>query len=119
MTSVSGTSDLKSTVKSAFQQRYGTAPTHVSQAPGRVNIIGEHTDYNDGFVLPAAINRSIVIAGRLRADDIINIQSVDYHTEASFTIGQLTDNNVGEWTRYPRGAMWILQDKGHTLQGMD
>jgi galactokinase len=119
MTSVSGAADLKNTAQAKFHERYGAAPSHIAVAPGRVNIIGEHTDYNDGFVLPAAIDRMIVIAGRLRNDDVVNIQSLDYHTEASFKLDQLKDSSVPEWTRYPRGAMWILQDKGNKLRGMD
>jgi galactokinase len=56
--------------KQAFAERFGGAPDLVAQAPGRVNLIGEHTDYNDGFVLPLAIDRGTVVAARLKGDDI-------------------------------------------------
>src|SRR5258708_37627603 len=80
---------LKAALVDAFRKQYGAAPTHVSRAPGRVNIIGEHTDYNDGFVLPAAIDRAISIVRRRRSDDVVNIPSLDYQTQASFTLNQV------------------------------
>jgi galactokinase len=111
--------DLKATVKAAFKERYGTGPSHIAHAPGRVNIIGEHTDYNEGFVLPAAMDKAIYIAAKARNDDTVNIKSLDYNGEASFTLGQLKEASLPDWTSYPRGALWVLKDKGHKLQGMD
>jgi galactokinase len=119
MTDSNNTADLKSAVQKAFTDHYGTSPAYISRAPGRVNIIGEHTDYNDGFVLPAAMNRANYFAARRRDDDTINIYSLDYQAETSFTLDQLKDDSLPEWTRYPRGAFWILQEKGHKLGGMD
>ncbi|HFQ5395763.1 TPA: galactokinase family protein, partial [Vibrio vulnificus] len=71
-------SELIQNVKTAFEQVLGYAPSHIIQAPGRVNLIGEHTDYNDGFVLPCAINYQTVVAAAKREDNIVRVVSVDY-----------------------------------------
>ncbi|MEP7284920.1 MAG: galactokinase [Chloroflexota bacterium] len=118
MKSTYGTVDLKSTLITAFTEHYGK-PAYIAQAPGRVNIIGEHTDYNDGFVLPAAIDRAIFIAGRLRSDNVVNVISLDYHSEVSFTLDQLQDKSLPNWTNYLRGTLWVLRENGNTLHGMD
>jgi galactokinase len=110
--------DLRSVVHSAFVHRFGAAPTVISRAPGRVNIIGEHTDYNDGFVLPAAIQQAITIAGRLRDDRQVTIESLDYHEVASFTLDQLRDETLPSWTRYLRGVLVMLAERGAPLRGM-
>lgn len=114
-----GPSDLHSTVQKAFRDRFGAEPACISRAPGRVNIIGEHTDYNDGFVLPAAIDRAIFLAGRLRTDNVVNIQSLDYRSDATFTLDQLRDDSLPPWTRLLRGVVWILREQGHPLRGLD
>lgn len=112
-------SDLRSVAHSAFVKRFGAAPTIIARAPGRVNIIGEHTDYNDGFVLPAAIQQAIYIAGRLRDDRQVSIESLDYGGLASFTLDQLRDESLPSWTRYLRGALVMLaQQYGAPLRGM-
>ena len=67
--------DLLPKISAEFQTRYGTPPEFVVRAPGRVNLIGEHTDYNDGFVLPMAIDRAIWIALRPRADRRVRVRS--------------------------------------------
>ncbi|MFN8420222.1 MAG: galactokinase family protein [Anaerolineae bacterium] len=83
--------DLQTAVIEAFKQQYRAAPSHIARAPGRVNVIGEHTDYNEGFVLPAAIEQAIYIAGRVRDDERVTIQSLDYHDSTIFTLDQLKD----------------------------
>src|SRR5579859_3115553 len=114
-----GSSSLFTSITESFSQHYLSLPTCVGRAPGRVNIIGEHTDYNEGFVLPAAMDRNIFIAGKLRDDDIINLWSLDYNAIASFTLDKLQDKDLPAWSSYLRGVLWVLQSKGHTLQGMD
>src|SRR5437868_5591672 len=100
----SNSADLKTTVISAFKEQFGYSPSHVSRAPGRVNIIGEHTDYNDGFVLPAAIDRAIYFAGKVRSDNQITLQSVDYKGIATFSLDKLRDESLPNWTRFIRGV---------------
>jgi galactokinase len=110
---------LQNAVQKAFAEQFGARPSHVSRAPGRVNIIGEHTDYNDGFVLPAAIERAIYFAGRARDDDKVTIQSLDYHGVSTFSLDQLKDKSLPDWTRFPRGALWVLREEGYPQRGMD
>ncbi len=107
-------------VPDAFEQVYGRPPEVVARAPGRVNIIGEHTDYNDGFVLPAALDKAVYIAGALRDDLIVNVHSLDYSSDASFRLdNNLRDQDEHESTLYPRGVLWLLQAQNYTLRGMD
>jgi galactokinase len=110
---------MRASVIEAFTTHYQAAPSHVARAPGRVNIIGEHTDYNDGFVLPAAIDRAIYIAGRLRSDQNVAIHSLDFQGAVEFSLDRLRDDTLPHWTRYPRGVLWVLESEGHTLRGMD
>jgi galactokinase len=87
-----------------FAQQFGRKPTHIASAPGRVNLIGEHTDYNDGFVLPCAVDRRVALAlspgaGRLFSDDFHESRSLD-------------DSKDSSWADYPRGVVWALRDAG-------
>lgn len=91
----------------------------VVQAPGRVNVIGEHTDYNDGFVFPAAIDKFITIAGALRDDQIIKIYSLDYQEESQFHLSQIIQDQEHLWANYLAGVIMLLQERGLKLQGMN
>ena len=73
---------LADRVTSAYRQRFGRAPALLARAPGRVNLIGEHTDYSDGFVLPMAIDRAIWIALAPRSDRRVVLHSLDFDTRA-------------------------------------
>jgi galactokinase len=110
---------IRDIVLKTFQDRFGQSPELLARAPGRVNLIGEHTDYNDGFVLPAAINRAIYVAARPRADNQVNFVSVDFNERASFNIEELDNPELPAWSKYPRGALWWLYDQGYTVPGMD
>src|SRR5258708_23547192 len=123
MTSKSHTAELKGNTlaaqaRTAFADHYGATPTHIARAPGRINIIGEHTDYNDGFVLPAAIQQAIYIAGKVRPDQTVKVQSLDFRDNASFTLDQLQDKSLPHWTQHVRGAMWVRREKGTKLKGI-
>ncbi len=106
-------------VPDAFRKVYGKAPTVIGRAPGRVNLIGEHTDYNEGFVLPAALDKNTVVAVALRDDQIVTVHSLDFVTDSQFTLDTLRDPDPNQATLYPRGVLWLLQQQGHTLRGMD
>jgi galactokinase len=80
---------LKQKVINAFQQQFDSPPSHIIRAPGRVNIIGEHTDYNDGFVLPMAIDRAVWMAIRPREDDRIHLLSLEKSQPADFDLKNL------------------------------
>jgi galactokinase len=84
-----------------------------------VNLIGEHTDYNDGFVLPAAIDRHIVIAARPRADRIVRLHAADMGESARFDLDDIRPDTGRRWSNYERGVAWALQSAGYVLQGMD
>jgi galactokinase len=82
-----------------FKQRFGTPPVFTVRAPGRVNLIGEHTDYNDGFVLPIAIDRAVWIALRPRDDRRVVINSLDFGQTAEFSLTGLRHQKAG-WAEY-------------------
>ena len=86
-------------------------------APGRVNLIGEHTDYNDGFVLPMAIEKEIVMLGQLRNDRRVRIFDLGYNTEISFSLDKLIPLRKNTWANYLMGVMDEIQKAGYPLQG--
>jgi galactokinase len=107
-----------------FQETFGSAPTHFVRAPGRVNLLGEHVDYNDGFVLPAAIDRATYVAFSPTGTDLSTLAAVDFNQQASFspqTIplkAQMDGSPLPEWAHYPAGVMWSLNEKQLKTQGM-
>ncbi len=110
--------NLQKQVIEAFVARFGTPPVFVARAPGRVNLIGEHTDYNDGFVLPMAIDRAIWIALRPNNGRQVNLYSLNFAAAASFSLDNLENNQAG-WIEYVKGVAWALQEAGLALQGWD
>ena len=111
--------NIKDKVLKAFEERFGAPPALLARAPGRVNLIGEHTDYNDGFVLPAAINRAIYVAARPRDDSDVHIVSTDFDSQTHFSLDNLDDPDLPAWSKYPRGALWWLGSQGYTVPGFD
>ena len=101
-----------------FRRRFGGAPTFVVRAPGRVNLIGEHTDYNDGFVLPMAIDRATWIALRPRPDGRVVLHSLNHNETGEFALAQLP-KQPEHWTAYPTGTAWALQEAGYKLTGWE
>ncbi|MFC1961032.1 galactokinase [Chloroflexota bacterium] len=106
-------------VLEAFRDKIGRPPELLAYAPGRINLIGEHTDYNDGFVLPMSIDRATYLALAPRDDDQVRVISLDFDNEHTFTLGDWRGADHPHWTRYPRGIMWLLAEQGITLRGMD
>lgn len=104
-------------INQAFQKRFGDLPEFIVRAPGRVNLIGEHTDYNEGFVLPMAIDREIWIGLRPRDDDKVMLHSIDFPAPAEFSLGKISREE--SWTDYVSGMSWILQDLGFPLRGWE
>jgi galactokinase len=102
-----------------FYTIYGAPPGVVVRAPGRVNLIGEHTDYNDGFVLPAAIDRSINFAGRKRADRLVRVHSLDFDASVEFSLDDIQKDGKNPWSNYIRGVSKYLEEDGHRLSGAD
>jgi galactokinase len=86
-------------------------------APGRVNLIGEHTDYNDGFVLPMAIEREIIMLGQLRNDRLVQVFDLAYKAETKFSLDNLFPSKKDTWANYLMGVMDEIQKAGYPLQG--
>ena len=105
---------------SRFTDAFGAAPDGVWMAPGRVNLIGEHTDYNEGFVLPFAINKTARIAIRVRPDSSIRLLST-YGDQGMTTAdaASLDKGTAKGWTKYPLGVIWALQQRGVTVPGLE
>ena len=110
--------DVGSAIVHAFIGRFGEPPAFVARAPGRVNLIGEHTDYNDGFVLPMAIERAVWIALRPRDDGEVRVHSLDFDEDAAFTLEPLARGGP-EWSEYLKATAWSLADAGHELHGWE
>jgi len=107
--------DLPSRITAEFQQHFGSPPSAIVRAPGRVNLIGEHTDYNDGFVLPMAIDRAIWIALSPGPDRLVRVRSLDFDETAEFDLDRLEKQSG--WIEYLKGVAWALQEAGHQLSG--
>ncbi len=116
MSTTTDTSDLVS----RFQEVFGAAPDGVWQAPGRVNLIGEHTDYNEGFVLPFAIDKTAKVAMRVRDDSTVRLLSTfGGHGLVEADINALEPGSGEGWSRYPLGVAWALQERDVTVSGFD
>ena len=117
------TPPLRERVRAEFVRRFGGEPRWIARAPGRVNLIGDHTDYNDGFVLPMAIDRAVWIALRPSADGQVRVYSLDFGEEARFdpeTLPAAGDGSVTDgWAEYVRGVAWSLADAGLEVQGWE
>lgn len=112
--------ELINTVKQTFSQVFGYQASHVFQAPGRVNLIGEHTDYNDGFVLPSAIDFATVVAASPREDHRVRVISVDYdNAQDEFLIDDDICKSNQAWANYIRGVVKHLCLRGLTFNGAD
>ena len=99
-----------------FRLRYGAAAS-VYRAPGRVNLIGEHTDYNDGFVLPAAIEFYCWVAAAPRSDRKLVIHSENFKETVEASIDSLSPAGKDHWVNYPLGVAWALEHAGKRLAG--
>ncbi len=101
-----------------FRQRFACPPAYVVRAPGRVNLIGEHTDYNGGFVLPAAISREIKIACAPAAGNLVTVHAVAMNETRSFALDNV-QRDACRWINYPQGVAMVLQSEGFRLHGMN
>ena len=100
-------------VVEAFHKATGHDPDVVAFAPGRVNLIGEHTDYNEGFVLPAAVDRGVAVAGRRVAGETFTLHAVDLGESCTFGRGEELKRDPGHsWADYFKGVVWALSKRG-------
>ncbi|WP_367322560.1 galactokinase [Streptomyces sp. HUAS ZL42] len=107
-------------VRDGFVALYGTEPEGVWSAPGRVNLIGEHTDYNDGFVMPFALPHTAVAAVSRREDGVLRLHSADVAGGVvELRLDELAPQSDRNWTAYPAGVVWALREAGHPVTGAD
>ena len=108
----------KETVIREFTQRWGSLPEVVVQAPGRVNLIGEHTDYNNGFVLPVAVNRYIWVAASRNSERKVTLYAINFREEVTFPLDDIQFDGEKPWSNYQRGVAYVLQQEGFRLPGI-
>ena len=109
---------LRDNVIGEFERVFSESPTWITKSPGRVNLIGEHTDYNEGFVLPMAINFATWIAFRPRSDSRVIVSSLDLNETLEFDLNQFAKADHS-WREYIKGVAWSLQQEGHQLSGWE
>lgn len=100
------------TLNQIFHDRFNQNPTHLIRAPGRVNLIGEHTDYNGGFVLPCAINFAATVAIAPNQSGTFRVYAHNYHTQDEFSIHMPISPSEHAWANYVRGVVWAYAEKG-------
>jgi galactokinase len=103
----------------AFRERFGDKAPRLFAAPGRVNLIGEHTDYNEGFVLPMAIDRATVVAARANESQRVRVYSLNVDEMAEFDLENPGPRRRGIWLDYVEGVAQALRARGFTLRGAD
>ncbi|MFF3911208.1 galactokinase [Streptomyces sp. NPDC001848] len=107
-------------VREGFGEIYGTAPEGVWAAPGRVNLIGEYTDFNEGFVMPLALPHTAVAAVSRRTDGVLRLHSADIEGPVvELHVDELQPLTNTSWAAYPAGVVWVLREAGHPITGAD
>ncbi|MEV6282572.1 galactokinase [Kribbella sp. NPDC051770] len=102
---------------SSFAEVFGGTPDGAWRAPGRVNLIGEHTDYNDGLVLPIALPNQISVTASAREDGVVAVSSNGQKGVTEFALDSLAPGSVGDWATYPAGMAWVLREAGYEIGG--
>ena len=105
-------------LKTLFAELYGGSPA-IYRAPGRVNLIGEHTDYNDGFVMPAALDLYTYVAVSQRTDRRLQVYSANLKEKCELDLDSIHPGRSGHWSDYVRGVAAVLQSAGYPLRGAD
>jgi galactokinase len=113
------TTALGEHVSQQFELLFRRRPALLAFAPGRVNVIGEHVDYNGGWVLPAAINRHLIMAVAPRNDDHVRLATADFDGVIEFDRKELAPGSAKDWSRYVRGVIAGLAQAGHIVPGFD
>ncbi|GAA1701705.1 galactokinase [Microcella alkalica] len=107
--------DIRDDTRAGFTELFGREPEGLWSAPGRVNLIGEHTDYNEGFVLPFAIDRRTVVAVGLRDDRVVRVASTIADEVVEIDLADLSPAVLNGWPAYPLGVVWALGEFGADL----
>jgi galactokinase len=111
--------ELAGAVRTAFAETYVGAPTVVAHAPGRVNLIGEHTDYNRGLVLPVALPHGTFAAMAPRTDGVVRVRSLEEDASWTGSVDALGPGAVEGWAAYAAGVLWAMREDGYDVPGVD
>jgi galactokinase len=106
-------------VVAAFTETFGSEPDGRWWAPGRVNLIGEHTDYNDGFVLPLALEQGVAAAARVADEPVLRVRSAQQGDTVTVALADIAADTVDGWSAYVAGVAWAMRAAGHELPGLD
>lgn len=102
-----------------FHGLFGEPPTAMAKGPGRVDLMGGHTDYNEGFVLPVAINMEVLAAGRLNEGETIRVYSLNFDAMSEFPLTDIAYDNENKWSNYVRGVTKFLSEAGVDVRGAE
>jgi galactokinase len=111
-------------MKAVFQEQFHAPPAGIARAPGRVNLIGEHTDFNDGWVFPAAIERAVYLAASPLSDPVLELAALDINEEISLPLpdpsapAEEQAEKYPSWARYGAGVAWVLARSGRAVSGL-
>jgi galactokinase len=111
--------ELREKAASIYRSTFESEPTAISSAPGRINLIGEHTDYNNGFVLPAAINRTTAVAAGPRDDNSLCMYSLNLESMMRMELTNLRPSRENAWANYGAGVVWFMRQAGATIGGIN
>ncbi|MDT0352019.1 galactokinase [Pseudonocardia charpentierae] len=106
-------------VETEFAETFGGKPEGRWWAPGRVNLIGEHTDYNDGFVLPLALEQGVAAAARPVDRPVLRVRSVQQEGTVELALAEIAPDTVSGWSAYVAGVAWALREAGHDVPGLE
>jgi len=110
---------IEKSLRASFEIIYGLLPEVLSSAPGRINIIGEHTDYNLGYVLPAAIDFRIYFLTAKRDDERVFLRAENFQEDDGFILKDILISEQKKWVNYVKGIFWVLEKEGFCLQGIN
>jgi galactokinase len=106
-------------LKSEFIKLYGDGEVKCFHSPGRVNLIGEHIDYNGGYVFPCALEFGTFACIRKRNDNKVNLASTNFDLKVAIQLNDIVYKEEDDWANYPKGVIKIMQDSGYKVEGMD
>lgn len=110
---------MRNTLSSRFFQIFQNPPEIISSAPGRINLIGEHTDYNLGFVLPAAINKKVWFLASRRPDNEVNLWAENFNESCQFSLDNIEISQNYRWANYVKGILWVLKRQDFNISGIN
>ena len=105
--------------QSLFKKHFTQTPTHVIQAPGRLEVLGNHTDYNNGLVMAVTVDKYIYIAASPRTDGKVELVSTAFAAPEIFSVSDIKPNNAASWANYVKGVLVQLKKRGVQISGFN